>query len=149
MIYAQSTRRKGAQASGARTSIASEGQKISKGITALVVDDNPGMLQRAAAMLEELGYSVHTAAEGADALFHFHCSPCEFLLTNYEMPAINGFQLGRKVKSQFPETRVVIMTGLGRAAVTGLMSDEGIDGWLFKPFCLKELNILLSQVGLT
>jgi CheY-like chemotaxis protein len=122
--------------------------KITNGLTALVVDDDPGMLKLAARMLKELGYEVHMASEGAEALFHFHSSPCKLVLTDYEMPAINGYQLGRKIKSKVPQIRVVIMTGLDRAAVAGLMSDESIDGWLFKPFYLEELETLLEQVGL-
>jgi len=148
MNGSQSTRPRGASAPEVRTSGTGGRRKNTLGLTALVVDDNPAMLKQTAGMLEDLGYCVYTAAEGSEALFHFQSSPCELLLTGYEMPAINGFQLGRKVKFQFPGTRVVIMTGLRRAAVAGLMSDKGIDGWLFKPFYLEELNALLSQVGL-
>lgn len=118
------------------------------GHTALVVDDNPDMLRLAAAMLKTFGYKVSTAAEGAQALHHFHCSPSDLVLTDYEMPAINGYQLGRRIKTSNPETRVVIMTGLSSAAVTDPMRDACIDGWLFKPFVLKELAVLLSCLGL-
>jgi CheY-like chemotaxis protein len=124
-------------------------RKSTNGLTALVVDDNPGALKLAAAMLKKLGFEVRTASEGAEAIFHFANSPCDLLLTDYEMPAINGYQLGRKIKSQDPGTRVVVMTGLSRAAVIGLMSDQGIDGWLFKPFYLEELKTLLERVGLS
>jgi CheY-like chemotaxis protein len=116
--------------------------------TALVVDDSPDMLRLAAAMLKTLGYEVSLAAEGAQALYDFHSSPSDLVLTDYEMPAINGYQLGRRIKTANPETRVVIMTGLCRAAVVGLMGDGRIDGWLFKPFQMKELSVLLSRLGL-
>lgn len=148
MNGAQSNRRQGASAPELRTSGKSGRQKTTHGLTAMAVDDDPVVLQLAADMLKELGYEVRTAGEGAEALFHFHSSPCGLVLTGYEMPAINGYQLGRKIKSQFPGTLVVVMTGLCRAEVTGLMSDEGIDGWLFKPFCIEELEALLERVGL-
>ncbi len=131
-----------------RRSGASGNRNITNGLTALVVDDCPSMLKLTAAMLKNLGYEVRTAGEGTEALFHFHSSPCGLVLTDYEMPAINGYQLGRKIKSKVPEIRVVIMTGLGRAAVAELMSDDSIDGWLFKPFYLEELKTLLEHVGL-
>ena len=118
------------------------------GPTALVVDDNPDMLRLAEAMLKTFGYEVSTAAEGAQALYQFHGSPSDLVLTDYQMPAINGYQLGRRIKTSNPETRVVIMTGLSRAAVAGPMRDGHIDGWLFKPFFLKELAVLLSCLGL-
>ena len=119
------------------------------GLTAMVVDDNPTTLKLIAAMLVRIGYDVHTVREGIEALYDFHDSPFDLVLTDYEMPIIDGYQMGRKIKFQRPATRVVIMTGLGRSAVGGLMADNTIDGWLFKPFDLEKLKALLSGVGLS
>lgn len=149
MNNCQSIRHERGIGSGARSSRASGKQKITNGLTALVVDDNPNTLRFAAAMLENLGYNVHMACEGVEALFHLKDWPCELVLTDYQMPAINGFQLGKKVKSNFPGTRVVIMTGLGQAAVTGMMSDDIIDAWLFKPFRMQKLKETLALIGLS
>ena len=121
---------------------------MTSGIKALVVDDNPGVVKVTAAMLVVLGFNVQTAEEGQAALFQFLRSPSELVLAGFEMPVINGYQLGRKIKTQAPGTRVVIMTGLGQAAVAGLMKDAGIDGWLFKPFFLEQLKVLLERIGL-
>lgn len=122
--------------------------KLTGLFTALVVDANPVMLRLASAMLRRLGFAVRTAGESAEALFEFHRSPSKLVLTDYEMPAINGYQLGRRIKAQLPRTRVVIMTGSGRDAVAGIMSDEDIDGWLFKPFHAEDLERLLRRIGL-
>lgn len=117
-------------------------------MTALVVDDDQIMLEQTAGMLRKIGYQVSVAGEGAQALFDFHRSPCDLVLTDFEMPAINGYQLGRRLKTQQPTTRVLIMTGLCHAAVAKLMTDNQIDGWLFKPFHLEELKNRLLLVGL-
>ena len=118
------------------------------GLKALVVDDDPAALKLAAAMLGKIGFVVRTAGEGVQVLSDTSRTPCDLVLADLEMPAINGYQLGREIKSRHPGTRVVIMTGLNRTAVTGLMSDGSIDGWLFKPFTLSELQTLLERVGL-
>ena len=117
-------------------------------LTAMVVDDDPIVLKLVAAMLSRIGFDVHTVGEGTNALFDFQSSPCDLVLTDYEMPIVNGYQMGRIIKIQRPATRVVIMTGLCRAAVAGMMPDHAIDGWLFKPFDLEKLKALLSNVGL-
>lgn len=117
-------------------------------MAALVVDDDPAILELAAAMLGEIGYRVRTADGGAQALLEFSRASCDLVITDFQMPAINGYQLGRKIKSQYPDTRVMIMTGLSRTEMTELMSDSCIDGWLFKPFDLAELKIMLERVGL-
>ena len=123
-------------------------QQITNGLTAVVVDDNPEILTLAAAILEVLGYRVHMASDGSEALRHLKAAPCRLMLTDYEMPAITGYQLAKKVKSQFAKTRVLIMTGLCQNQVIELMRDQDVDGWLFKPFCLEQLKAMLSQIGL-
>lgn len=118
-------------------------------LQALVVDDEPVMRKLAATMLERFGFSVNVSGHGTQALSDFSRAPCDLVLTDFEMPSINGYQLSRKIKSLQPGTRVVIMTGLSRTAVTGLMGDSRIDGWLFKPFCLAELKSILKRVGIS
>jgi CheY-like chemotaxis protein len=128
---------------------ARDNRTAAQGLAALVVDDHPAMLKMAAIMLRKIGYFVYTADDGVQALLNFSTTPCDLVLTDYEMPVINGYKLGIKIKSEHPEIRVVIMTGSSRAAVEGLMSDSGIDGWLFKPFKMVELTTILEQVGLS
>jgi CheY-like chemotaxis protein len=123
-------------------------QKATNSLTALIVDDNPIVLECTAAMLKKIGYGIHMASEGAEALFHLKHSPCNLLLTDYEMPVINGYQLSQKTKSLFTGTRVVIMTGQCQAAVTEKMGDRFIDAWLFKPFRMEQLKDVLASIGL-
>lgn len=125
----------------------SDGNQVDNGLTALVVDEDQAMLELAAGMLRKIGYQVSVAEEGAQALFDFHQSPRDLVLTDLDMPAINGYQLSRRIKIQRPGTRVLIMTDLSRAAVASLMTDSHIDGWLFKPFRLDELKTLLPSTG--
>jgi CheY-like chemotaxis protein len=117
-------------------------------LAALVVDDDPIMLKLAAAMLRAFGYTVSTAGGGAQALLDLRRAACDIVLTDYVMPAMDGYQLSRRIKSRHTETRVVIMTGLSRIEVTGMMNDSGIDGWLFKPFNPADLKLLLEQLCL-
>lgn len=121
---------------------------IAINFTALVVDDNPDILQLTAAMVKMLGYKIRTAKDGHEALFQFQHSLCEFVLTDFEMPTVDGYQLARCVKLRVPETRVVIMTGKDRDAVGAMMKDACIDGWLFKPFNMQELKTVLLRAGL-
>lgn len=114
---------------------------------AMVVDDDPITCQLMSNMLRRFGYNVRTACAGADAFFQFQRCPCGLVLTDYKMDVINGYQLGRRIKFQFPETQVIIMTGIKRHLVAALMTDESIDGWLFKPFNADDLRALLSRIG--
>jgi CheY-like chemotaxis protein len=118
------------------------------GLDAMVADDDPMVCRMAAAMLKRLGYRVNTFHTGVDVLFHCSRSPADFLLADYEMPEINGYQLGRTIKTRLPRTRVVVMTGLCRSEVAGIMTDTTIDAWLFKPFYSQDLEKVLMRIGL-
>jgi two-component system response regulator YesN len=148
MKYVQ-TSRDGMNSDSRRTITRTGGNRTAaRGFKALVVDDDPAALKLAAAMVGKIGFVVHTAGESTQVLSDISRPPGDLVLTDLEMPGVNGYQLGRKIKARHPGTRVVIMTGLNRTAVTGLMSDGSIDGWLFKPFNLSELQTLLQRVGL-
>ena len=117
--------------------------------TAIVVDDTPAILEPTAAIMESLGYEVRTAVQGCEALSQLKKQPCDLLLTDYEMPIINGYQLSRSVKSLSARTRIIIMTGLCESEMAALKNDDIIDGWLFKPFSINTLETILSRIGLS
>lgn len=148
MNCAQNIRHATASGKQQRTTGTGRDHTTGHGLAALVVDDDPIMLKLAGAMLAYMGYKVRTADEGTQAILDFSRAPCDLLLTDYVMPAINGYQLSRRIKSRHPEARVVIMTGLSRIEVTGMMRDGSIDGWLFKPFDPADLKFLLEQLRL-
>ena len=122
--------------------------KRSGGLTALVVDDNPMVLQCTDAMLKMLGFTTHMAGGSAEALALLKNSACDLVMTDYAMPVIDGYQLGQKAKSIFAVPRVVIMTGHCQAAVAQLTNDPYIDGWLFKPFRMQHLKEMIVSIGL-
>jgi two-component system cell cycle sensor histidine kinase/response regulator CckA len=79
-----------------------------------VVDDNPAVLQLAATVLRMKGYRVLEARCGADALdaAERHDKPIDLLLTDIDMPGMDGISLWREMRAR-QETRVVFMSGRG------------------------------------
>lgn len=114
--------------------------------SAMIVDDNPMICEAIAMMLSNLGYSVQLTYDGSLAISNFQNSPCNLMITDYEMPELDGLQLGQRIKSQFPQTRIVIMTGLWLTAVDKKMNNPYIDAWLFKPFTIEELKNALFSI---
>lgn len=122
--------------------------KRSGGLAALVVDDDPIVLQCTGGMLKNLGFTTHMAGGGVEALALLKDSAWDLILTDYAMPVIDGYQLGQKAKAIFAVPRVVIMTGHCQAAVAQHTNDPYIDGWLFKPFRMLHLKEMLLSIGL-
>ncbi len=115
----------------------------------LVVDGNPFAADAVEVLMSRLGFSVTKAGSGAEAVSCFSQSPCHLVITDYDMPILNGHQLACRMKMQRPQTRVVIMTGNNRNQAIEAMAANDIDGWLFKPFDLDELLGVLRTIHLT
>lgn len=75
----------------------------------LVVDPDEGTRALATAMLRELGYRVHEARSGEEALGHLAGNPDEvhLLLTTHHLPGMTGSQLAESVSSWHPRARVI------------------------------------------
>ena len=121
---------------------------VLRSLNVIVVEDNPVVLQMVAAMMQQLGHCITTAGDGAEALIKFIEKPCELVLTDYEIPVINGYHLGRRIKLQSPNTKVIVMTAFSKESIAGLMPGEHIDAWLFKPFMLDDLRTAVNRVRL-
>ena len=116
--------------------------------TALIIDGNPFLRDFTSAILEMLGYRVRIAVNETQAIWQFHHSLCEVVLTDYDAPDIHGLELAQRVKSLVPATRVILMTERRLFERDNTMPNIYVDCWLLKPFCREELQSSLSRVGL-
>jgi CheY-like chemotaxis protein len=105
----------------------------------LVVDDDTTIMHLLAELLEKLGYNVDMAENGPRALDKISSCRYDLIITDLEMPAMNGFYLATKAKNVSRAIKAVIMTGRCQAEVADLAATAVADAWLFKPFGLNEL----------
>ncbi|MFI5342380.1 MAG: response regulator [Candidatus Methylomirabilales bacterium] len=111
----------------------------------LVVDDNPGLLETLATMLEEAGLKVLPAESGEVALRLLDQSPVDLVLTDLGMPGLTGWQVAEAVKAKAPWTPVVLLTGWGEQAVNEETRRRAfVDRILFKPV---QRTVLLNMVA--
>ena len=107
----------------------------------LIVDDDPVILKLVARMAVNLGYRTTVAEDGVDALYYLTKEHYDLVITDYDMPFIDGYQLADQIKEKHFRTRVIIMTGHCEKEVEDLLDGSGIaDGLLLKPFNLKSLK---------
>jgi len=79
----------------------------------LIVDDDPIVLKSLGKMLEMNGYSVGCAADGRTALEMIERNGHDVILSDINMPEMNGFELLEKVRERSPESAFIIITGYG------------------------------------
>jgi CheY-like chemotaxis protein len=113
----------------------------------LIVDDNPDILKLVSKMAARLGYHPTTAEDGVDALYYLTRTHFDLVLTDYDMPFIDGYQLADQIKEKHFDTRVVIMTGSCEPDVLDMLDGSGIvDGVLLKPFSLEAMKEKIQRV---
>jgi DNA-binding NtrC family response regulator len=76
----------------------------------LIVDDEESMCQYLSILLSKEGYEVATANSGLDALRHLESESCDMVMTDIQMPKMDGIQLLKGVKATDPGMPVVMMT---------------------------------------
>ena len=103
--------------------------------TLLVVDDSLSNRKSMQLMLEGLGYRVVTAVDGLDALQLLNAQAVDMVLTDMEMPRMNGLEMTQAIRI-WPEKRhlpVVMITSRATRKHRDMAQQAGVDAYLTKP----------------
>jgi DNA-binding NtrC family response regulator len=111
----------------------------------LVVDDEASARTPLAELLRQADYEVETAADGFKALGRLEEFEPDLVLTDLNMPGMDGVELLRKVKEHDPERPVVLMTAFGGVETAVSAMKEGAADYLTKPLNTDELEIILER----
>jgi CheY-like chemotaxis protein len=119
-----------------------QAKDISNGLSfeILLVDDEPLILSVLSLCLKDAGHSVTTALSGQEALDLLHQKPFDLVITDLNMPGVDGITVLRRTRGIRPETRGVIMTGSVLSESTRRLILREADRFLAKPFSLAELH---------
>lgn len=111
----------------------------------LVVDDAWSVRRSMQQLLEDAGYEVATAADGYEALDRLRAKPPALLITDLEMPNLNGLELTRRVREvpQWSAIAVVMITSRTSDKHRTQALQAGVDVYLTKPYQDADL---LAQV---
>jgi PAS domain S-box-containing protein len=125
-----------------------EAPRASESRTVLVVDDEPTIRMLAVEVLEELGYSVIEAADGASALKTLASeSRIDLLVTDVGLPGgMNGRQLADAARETRPELKVLFITGYAENAAVGNGHLAPSMHVLTKPFTMERLASKISSI---
>lgn len=107
-----------------------EGPSLLDGITVLVVDDDPAVLETLAQMLERVGAEVAPCQDPHDALTALQEDPDAWtvLVTDFDMPVMNGAALARQARTICPDLPILLVTALPEEPRMGARYDDLFDG---------------------
>jgi len=111
----------------------------------LIVDDELSMREFLAILLEREGYAVAVAANAEEALGQIDGSLFDLVISDVQMPGLNGIELLARIKQAAPDTAVLMITAFTAADQAVEAMKLGAYDYISKPFKNEEIKILISK----
>ncbi|MBN2012008.1 hybrid sensor histidine kinase/response regulator [candidate division KSB1 bacterium] len=115
----------------------------------LVVDDEEIVRKSCAAVLRRAGYQVDTEENGVKALQALAKGSYDIVLVDLKMPLMNGLELLKTIRRDFPHVQVIIMTGYATVENAIFAMKEGAYDFVLKPFKADQLQMIVNRCAKT
>jgi two-component system cell cycle sensor histidine kinase/response regulator CckA len=112
----------------------------------LFVDDEEIVLEVGSLMLQKLGYSVLAVNSGYKAIEILKENKVAFVILDMLMPGINGYEIYHQLKKIQPEVKILLASGYSGGQSEKQLESIGFDGYLQKPFNLKQLSEKIENI---
>jgi len=112
----------------------------------LIVDDNINMSALLGDILEVFQCQSTQADDGEEALRLLKEDEYDLIITDMRMPKMSGLDLLRFVKDNYPKLPVVVVSGYNLGPQQDALVAEFADGFLSKPFKVKDIEKLLKKL---
>ena len=113
--------------------------------TILIVEDDVNIRELLHLYLEQEGYHIETAQDGADGLRMFKRVHPDLVLLDLMMPVMDGTQMIRELRS-FSKTPVIVLTAKGEVFDKVALLELGADDYITKPFEMREVLARMEAV---
>lgn len=116
--------------------------------TALIVDDSVSMRRMVAFTLSQAGFSVLEAGDGAEALDRLAGQPVQLVITDLNMPVMDGITLVKQVRARpaYRFTPILVLTTESGDSKKQEGRAAGATGWIVKPFVPEQLVKVVAKV---
>jgi adenylate cyclase len=115
----------------------------------VLIDDEEGVRRSVVRALKRESYQTHTAANGEAgiAFIEKNRNQIATVISDYKMPGLNGLETLSAIGSINPEITRIILTGYATMEAAIQATNEGIDGFLTKPFDNLELRAKIHKIS--
>ncbi|MEN8729447.1 MAG: sigma-54 dependent transcriptional regulator [Desulfuromonadales bacterium] len=119
-----------------------EGQPSRK---VLLIDDDDSLRRVTEYSLHSAGFHVLSAADGKQGLAAFRADSPQVVITDIQMPGLSGYDVLQQIKSERPETIVIVITAYSSVEKAVDAMKQGAYDYLAKPFSRDELVIVVEK----
>ena len=115
-------------------------------VRVMVVDDDPMLLSLLTDTLDAIGYTSLSMPDGESALKLVKDSNVDIIISDINLPGMDGMELLRKVKETAPQLPVILITGVAMNGIRSRAYEEGADGFLDKPFRIAVVETMIQRL---
>jgi len=120
--------------------------EATKHLRVLFVEDDDSVRQSTFKVLQNLFTSIDIAEDGLDGLKKFNDNEYDLVITDLEMPKLNGVEMLKEMKKINPAIYMIVLSAMNNSNYLIDTIKIGIDGYLFKPLVLNQLLESLQSV---
>jgi len=112
----------------------------------LIIDDEEMLCESLKDILEEEGYEIRTATTALSALTEIEKKTPDIIISDINLPDINGLELLRRIKDERPEIEIIIMTAYGEIESYLQAREKGAFEYITKPVNIPILKLMISRI---
>ena len=113
----------------------------------LVVDDEPLIRKFLVETLKRMGFTVHDAPDGTQALQRVKAETYDLIFTDLKMPGLDGMELLRAVRKASPESVVIMMTAYATVETAVEAMKMGAFDYIIKPFSPDQIELVTRKAS--
>ncbi len=116
--------------------------------TILLVEDEEDLRELLAAVLHDQGYAILVARDGLEALERYrrHRGDIQLVITDMDLPKINGAAVCQAILSSDPETKIILISGFLETALKNSILASGVREFLAKPYTMPQMLQIVRRV---
>ena len=121
--------------------------KITQGLNLLYVEDNKNSMKSSILFFEEFFNNIITAVDGLDGLQKFQENDIDLIITDLNMPKLNGLKMIEQIKEIDDSVSIIILTAYNETIFFLESIKLGVEAYLLKPIDLDKFLTAISKVA--
>lgn len=113
----------------------------------LIIDDELSIRQSLAGALKDEGFRTRSASSGTEGLEQIREARPDFVLLDIWMPGMDGMDVLKQIKAEWPDQTVIMMSGHGSIETAVKATKLGAFDFVEKPLSLERILVLLQNAG--
>lgn len=110
----------------------------------LIVDDQESMREMLSDLLDMMGHKAEAVEGGSQALEHLAEKTVDLVITDLNMPEMDGMELMKRIKEKTPDLPVIVITGYGTFHTEKQVLSNGADGYIPKPCTINRVQATVN-----